>query len=98
MASPGQEFRTGIGSIASILRHPFSIGLLGNSGNLDSANLKIDDEEHEVTGHTYPREHFDAEDVSYRCGPPMGLQDGLPGQYSSSNRSRIQPSFKGEFA
>ena len=46
MSSPVQEPSIAIGEIASRLLHPFSIGLLDNSGNLDAASLEVNDEEH----------------------------------------------------
>ena len=94
VASSLQESVIDIGEIPRHLFHPFSIGLLDNSSDLDSTSLEVDDEEHEVANQAYPCQHLDAEEVRCRDGSPMRLQEGLPGHRSSAKRSRIQPIIK----
>lgn len=80
VASSAQPSPFRIREIARNLFHPFAIRLLRNPGNLDSANLQIEDEEHEIPSQAHPREHLDTEEVRYRDGTPMSLEKGLPSE------------------
>ena len=94
VASSVQESILRIGEIARHLLHPFSIRLLANPGNLNSARLEVDDKEHEISDQASPREHLDAEEIRGRDGTPMGLQKGLPRHTLLPERGGVEPVFQ----
>ena len=68
-----------VGEIARDLAHPLAIGSGKDPRNIDSASLKVDDEENAIPNQAESRDYLGAEEVGCRNRAPMGRQEGLPG-------------------